>query len=85
MVSLKKRSGSFHIVAGAFRVEANSDKKLQQLKDLGYNARRIGVNKYGLHQVVYESFETRKEAEKALFKIRKAHNRSAWMLIKNMP
>ena len=85
MVNLNKQSGDFHIVAGAFRVEANSNKKLQQLKDLGYNARRIGVNRYGLHQVVYESFETRKEAEKALFKIRKAHNRAAWMLIKNVP
>ena len=58
---------------------------MQQLKDLGYKARRIGVNRYGLHQVVYESFETRKEAEKALFKIRKAHNRAAWLLIKNRP
>ena len=85
MVNLKKQSGSFHIVAGAFRVEANSNEKMQQLKGLGYNARRIGINRYGLHQVVYESFETRKEAEKALFKIRKAHNRSAWMLIKNTP
>ena len=85
MVSLKKRSGSFHIVGGAFRVESNSDKKLQELKNLGYNAHHIGVNKYGLHQIVYNSFETRKEAEKALFKIRKTHNRSAWMLIKNMP
>ena len=85
MVNLKKQSDSFHIVAGAFRVEANSNEKMQQLKGLGYNARRIGVNRYGLHQVVYESFETRKEAEKALFKIRKAHNRSAWMLIKSTP
>jgi len=85
MVNLKKQSGSFHIVAGAFRVKANSNKKLKQLKALGYNAHRIGVNRYGLHQVVYESFETRKEAEKALFKIRKAHNRAAWMLIKNRP
>ena len=85
MVNLKKQSDRFHIVAGAFRVEANSNEKMQQLKSLGYNARRIGINRYGLHQVVYESFETRKEAEKALFKIRKAHNRSAWMLIKSTP
>jgi len=85
MVSLKKQSGDFHIVAGAFRVKENSEKKLQQLKALGYSARLIGVNRYGLHQVVYESFETRKDAEKALFKIRKAENRAAWLLIKNIP
>jgi hypothetical protein len=85
MVNLKKQSGNFHVVAGAFRVKANSEKKLQQLKALGFNARLIGVNRYGLHQVVYESFETRKEAEKALFKIRKAQDRAAWLLIKNIP
>ena len=78
-------SNEFHIVAGAFRVEANSNKKLQQLKELGYNAQSIGVNRYGLHQVVYESFEIRKDAEKALSKIRKVHNRSAWMLVKSLP
>jgi len=85
MVSLKKQSGNFHIVAGAFRVKENSEKKLKQLKSLGYSARLIGVNRYGLHQVVYESFETRKDAEKALFKIRKAENRAAWLLIKDIP
>jgi len=84
-ISLKKKTNEFHIVAGAFRVEANSNKKLQQLKELGYNAQCIGVNRYGLHQVVYESFEIRKDAEKALSKIRKVHNRSAWMLAKSLP
>jgi hypothetical protein len=85
MVNLKKQNGDFHIVAGAFRVKANSEKKLQQLKTLGFSARLIGVNRYGLHQVVYESFETRKDAEKALFKIRKTQDRAAWLLIKNIP
>ncbi len=85
MVNLKKQNGDFHVVAGAFRVKANSEKKLQQLKTLGFSARLIGVNRYGLHQVVYESFETRKDAEKALFKIRKTQDRAAWLLIKNIP
>jgi len=85
MVNLKKQNGNFHIVAGAFRVKANSEKKLQQLKTLGFSARLIGVNRYGLHQVVYESFETRKDAERALFKIRKTQDRAAWLLIHNIP
>jgi nucleoid DNA-binding protein len=85
MVSLKKQSGDFHVVAGAFRMKANSERKLQQLKALGYSARLIGINRYGLHLVVYESFETRKEAEKALFKIRKSQDRAAWLLIKDIP
>lgn len=85
MVNLKKQSGDFHIVAGAFRIKANSHRKLKQLKALGYDARLVGTNRYGLHQVVYESFETREEAQKALFRIKKTHNRAAWLLIKNLP
>jgi len=85
MVNLKKQSGDFHIVAGAFRIKANSHRKLKQLKALGYDARLIGTNRYGLHQVVYESFETREEAQKALFRIKKTHNRAAWLLIKTLP
>mgnify|MGYP000844136399 FL=1 len=85
IVNLKKQSGDFHIVAGAFRIKANSHRKLKQLKTLGYDARLIGTNRYGLHQVVYESFETREEAQKALFRIKKTHNRAAWLLIKNLP
>lgn len=86
MVNLKKQTGNFHIVAGAFRVKENSINKLQQLKALGYSsARLIGVNRYGLHQVVYESFETRKDAEKALSKVRKSQDRAAWLLIKDIP
>ena len=79
-LSVAKQSGNYHIVAGAFRVEENSTKKLKQLQALGYNARKIGKNKYGLHQVVYSSFETRVEAQRTLYKIRRENNRDAWLL-----
>lgn len=83
-LSLEKQNGNYHIVAGAFRVEANSDKKVKQLRDKGYKARKIGKNRYGLHEVVYSSFETRSEAQRALRKIRRDHNRDAWLLIKKL-
>jgi len=83
-LSLDKQSGNYHIVAGAFRVEANSDKKVNQLRSKGYKARKIGANRYGLHEVVYASFETRAEAQRELYKIRRAHNRDAWLLIKKL-
>ncbi len=79
---LSKQSGKYHIVAGAFRVEANSVKKVKQLQDIGYKARKIGVNRYGLHEVVYSSFENRTEAQRALRKIRREHNADAWLLVK---
>lgn len=83
-LNVTKQSGNYHIVAGAFRVEENCDKKIKQLKADGFNARKIGVNKYGLHQVVYGSYETGKEALKAIREIRKTHNKDAWLLVKKL-
>lgn len=83
-LSVEKQTGNYHVVAGAFRVEDNSDKKVAQLKALGYKARKIGVNRYGLYEVVYSSYETRAEAQRAMYGIRKAHNKDAWLLVKNL-
>jgi len=83
-LNLEKQSGNYHIVAGAFRVEENSDKKVKQLRAKGYKARKIGVNRYGLHEVVYGSFENRNDAKRELYKIRREHNREAWLLVKNL-
>ncbi|MEN8886442.1 MAG: SPOR domain-containing protein [Winogradskyella sp.] len=81
-LSVNKQSGNYHIVAGAYRVEANSNKKIKQLRAKGYKARTIGANRYGLHEVVYASFDNREDAQRELFKIRNSHNSDAWLLIK---
>ena len=83
-LNITKQVGKYHIVAGAFRVEENSSKKINQLKTLGYNARYIGENKYGLHEVIYSSYEDRIEALNALRQIRREHNSEAWMLVKKL-
>nr|WP_321221235.1 SPOR domain-containing protein [uncultured Psychroserpens sp.] len=81
-LQVEKMTGNYHIVAGAFRVEENSDKKVQQLKDLGFKARKIGVNRYGLHEVVYSSHTDRVEALNTLRSIKRTQNRDAWLLVK---
>jgi nucleoid DNA-binding protein len=83
-LNVDKQSGNYHIVAGAYRVEENSTKKVEQLTELGYKARMIGVNKYGLHEVVYASYQTGDEALKALRQIRREHNASAWLMVKEL-
>lgn len=83
-LSVAKQSGNFHVVAGAFRIEENCDKKLKQLQKEGYSARKIGANKYGLHQVVYSSYETRAEAKRSLYKIKRSHNPDAWLLAQKL-
>jgi len=71
---------NYHVVAGAFRDPANADKKVAQLKEQGYAAERIGVNKYGLHNVAYSSFVERNDAINELYRILKIGNTGAWLL-----
>ncbi|GAA4967225.1 SPOR domain-containing protein [Algibacter aquimarinus] len=80
-LNVTKQSGNYHIVAGAFRIEENCDKKIKELKANGFNARKLGINKYGLHEVVYGSYETGKEALEAVREIRKTHNKDAWLKV----
>jgi len=74
----------YHIVAGAYRIKANAKKKVQKLKKLGFNAKLIGVNKFGLHQVVYHSYTQRSKALLELSNIKKEQDSNAWLLIKEL-
>lgn len=79
--NVTKQSGNFHVVAGAFRMEENAQKKVEALKEQGYKARVLSENRYGLHQVVYSSYEKRIDALRALRTIKKAGNTGAWLLV----
>lgn len=83
-LTVEKQQGKYHIIAGAFRVQENSDKKVAQLKDLGFKARTIGLNKYGLHEVVYSSYENSNDALIALRDIRQNYNKEAWLLVREL-
>ncbi|MEO8774279.1 MAG: SPOR domain-containing protein [Gelidibacter sp.] len=83
-LNVEKQQGKYHIIAGAFRVEENSITKVKQLQELGFKARKIGVNKYGLHEVVYSSYEHSNEALEALRDIRNNYNKEAWLLVKEL-
>lgn len=81
---IRKQYGSFHIIAGSFRLEENSLRMISQLKEKGFiEARKVGVNKFGLLQVAYNSYDTVEEARLALSKIRTKEDLNAWLLIKN--
>ena len=81
---IKKQYGNFHIIAGSFMVEENSLKMIADLKNKGFiEARKVGVNKFGLLQVAYNSYDTVEEARVALAEIRVSQDINAWLLIKN--
>jgi len=75
-----KPKGIHHVIAGAFRIKNNADKKVQELRSQGYNAAYLGVNKYGLHEVTYASFAEPEEALKFLRKIKRTVSPDAWLL-----
>lgn len=83
-LNVNKQTEMYHIVAGAFRIEENSDKKVAQLVEQGYKARKVGVNKYGLHQVAYSSHPDREAAIEALNIIKSSNDPNAWLLVKQL-
>ncbi|UUW10085.1 SPOR domain-containing protein [Flavobacterium plurextorum] len=74
----------YHIMAGAFRSEQNARKAYNQLIKDGYQARMLGENKHGLFPVLYGSYATMNEAQKAQKEIQKGENPDAWILVENL-
>ncbi len=81
-LNVTKQTFNYHIIAGAFRAPENAEKKLLQLQSKGYNAKILGVNKWNLTQVAYESFNSRNEAINKLNTIKKTDSKDAWLLVK---
>jgi hypothetical protein len=74
----------YHIMAGAFRSEANAQKRYNQLVAKGFDARILGVNKNGYYPVLYGSYTTFVEAEREKDKIIETDNPEAWILIQSL-
>ena len=81
---IEKKYGNFHIIAGSFRFEENSLKMIELLQKKGFmEARKVGVNQYGLIQVAYNSYDSVEQARAALELLRDSQDENAWLLIKN--
>lgn len=80
----EEKTMPYHVIAGAFRSEQNAKKAYNQLIKNGYEARMLPEDKHGLFPVIYGSYPTMAEAEKAQREIRKAENPDAWILIENL-
>ena len=74
-------SYKYHIIAGAFKEPENAIKKVNLLKEKGFNAHIIGLNKWGLTQVSYASFNNKRDAINTLNTIRKKDNKHAWLFL----
>ena len=81
-LNVTKQTFNYHIIAGAFRERENAEKKLQELINKGYNAKILGVNKWNLTQVAFESLNNEDEAINKLNAIKKTESKDAWLLVK---
>lgn len=80
----EEKAMSYHIMAGAYRSEQNARKAYNQLIKDGFKARMLGENKHGLFPVLYGSYATMSEAEKAQKEIQKGENPDAWILVETL-
>ncbi len=78
-ISAEKQN--YHVIAGAFRFPENAIKKVNQLKAEGYDARILGINKWNLTIVSFQSYSTQEEARRILFNIQNGVEEDAWLLI----
>ncbi len=75
---------NYHVVAGAFKVEANADKICKDLIQKGFQAEKITQNINGLFPVIYGSYATYADARNAMAKIQIKDNPDAWVLIQQL-
>lgn len=72
----------YHIVAGSFRTEAKAQILVDQLKEKGYeNAMYLSKSKHGMRSVVYNSYETKEQAQAELNLIHDKVNKDAWVYV----
>jgi hypothetical protein len=83
-LAIKEVGMNYHIVAGAFRNERNAQRIFEKLSNLGFKARRIEKNNFGLFPVLFGSYPTYLDAQKALQEIRKTESPEAWLMIKDL-
>lgn len=79
----KESKGSVYIIAGAFQLEENAQKKITELKNKGYkDAKIIGTNKWGLIQVSVGNYNSKEAAKAVIEDVRNEASKDAWILVK---
>ncbi len=81
-VTLDKKP--YHVIAGAFRYPENAVRKVNQLKENGYNARILGINQWGLTQVSFDSYDDRADALYNLYRLKKTESEDVWLLVQDL-
>lgn len=73
--------GNYFVIGGCFSDEENAIEFINQLKEQGYPAVKVDVNK-GLHRVAFGQYTSKEEAKSAKKQITSSGDFSAWVLKK---
>jgi hypothetical protein len=79
---VKEMPKKYHLMAGSFREKSNAYKLVKQLQNKGFNAAIVGVNKWGLNQVAFESYASREAAVEKLEQLKANVAKDAWLLVR---
>ena len=80
-VAVTEEAYRYHVIAGAFRVEANADKKVRLLEAKGFKAEKLSSNSYGLYPVTFGSYADQESAIGALRYLKRTESKEAWLLV----
>lgn len=83
-LTIKEQKLSYHIVAGVFSKKNNAQRIYERLSREGFKSRILEKNKFGMFPVLYGSYATYAESQKAIEEIHKTQNPEAWLLIKDL-
>ena len=83
-VGISNAALNYHVVAGAFKNEANADKACKKLIAKGFEAKKIENNYNGLFTVIYNSYSNYADARNAMANIQIDNNPEAWVLIQEL-
>jgi hypothetical protein len=75
----KSNQTQYYIIAGAFKVKENADKKVNQLRAKGFNADYISINKFNFYMVSFDSFTDVDQALSYLRTVKKTESSDAWL------
>ncbi|GFR75345.1 N-acetylmuramic acid 6-phosphate etherase [Elysia marginata] len=76
----------YHVMAGAYKTKRNALEQLKLIKNTGFlEADYIGVNKKGLHEITYGSFDSVRVAKKLLNIVQITNDEFSWLKVIEKP
>jgi outer membrane protein OmpA-like peptidoglycan-associated protein len=78
-VPATEETGSFQVVAGTFKVAANAERRVDELKGFGFNEARIVQTPAGMSAVLVGQYDSRTDAQAMVTQLESGHKIGAYI------